>query len=94
MTTEQVAALTGRDDILSYRVDEARGQLIVVCRGDGSFEKLRQAYSAGLDDKVNALLGQAGYVDRRAVRRATDDDLLAIDGIGPKALKEIREAVK
>lgn len=90
---ERIEFLSGRRDILSYRFNPALGQLVVVCLGDGSLEKLRLAHIEGLDDKANALLGQAGYATAREVQRASDEELKAIDGIGPKLLKDIREAV-
>ena len=37
------------------------------------------------------LLAKSGFGDWVAVHSASDDDLLAIDGIGPKRLAEIRD---
>lgn len=37
------------------------------------------------------LLAGAGFKDWQAVSEASDEDLLAVDGIGPARLKEIRD---
>lgn len=37
------------------------------------------------------ILSAGGYKDWAAVNKATDEQLLALDGIGPARLKEIRE---
>lgn len=46
-----------------------------------------------LDQDVADNLVAAGYEKLDAVRRASDEDLLAVKGIGPKTLKGIRAAV-
>ena len=43
--------------------------------------------------RLAAVLVRAGYTSREAVAAAPDEALLAIDGIGDKALKTIREKV-
>lgn len=45
----------------------------------------------GLNNALVRLLAQADYATPEAVRAAADSDLLAISGIGPKALELIRE---
>lgn len=49
--------------------------------------------AAGLDEDVTRLLADAGYDSPQAIREASDEDLLAIKGIGKAKLQEIREAV-
>jgi hypothetical protein len=44
-----------------------------------------------LDDDLVALLAQSGYNTPLSVRKASDDDLLSIKGIGAATLKKIRE---
>lgn len=44
------------------------------------------------DFPVRDLLADAGLETLERVRAASDDDLLALDGVGPKRLREIREA--
>lgn len=44
----------------------------------------------GLPDYVTDMLREAGYETEASVRAAADADLLAIDGIGPGRLREIR----
>ncbi len=46
---------------------------------------------AELSDKVKAALVAADYEDMLDVLSASDDELLAIDGIGEATLKRIRE---
>lgn len=46
-----------------------------------------------LDERVVSLLNEAGYDTNAKIAGASDDDLLAINGIGPKSLKDIREAI-
>lgn len=36
----------------------------------------------------------AGYKTADAVRKASDDELLALDGVGPATLRKIREALQ
>lgn len=45
----------------------------------------------GLNVAMVRLLISAGYPNPAAVQAATDDDLLAIDGVGPKAVAKIRK---
>lgn len=40
-----------------------------------------------------AILRAAGYTTRAAVAATADADLLALDGIGPATLRQIREAL-
>ena len=47
--------------------------------------------SSRLDESVVELLQDAGYVSADAIKAASDDDLLAIDGIGKGTLKKVRE---
>lgn len=39
-------------------------------------------------------LHAAGYTSAESVRAATDDELLALDGVGPATLKKIRAATR
>ena len=47
----------------------------------------------GLDEDVTTMLSQAGYENPEQIREASDDDLLAIKGIGKAKLLEIRETL-
>lgn len=46
-----------------------------------------------LDQSTVKILADAGYDSMEAIRDASDEDLLAINGIGPAKLQEIREKV-
>lgn len=48
----------------------------------------------GLDAEVTKILKDAGYDGPDEIRAASDEDLLAVKGIGPKKLDEIRQAVQ
>lgn len=48
------------------------------------------AQDAGDDYPSADILRAGGFKDWQAVQGASDDDLLAVDGIGPSRLKEIR----
>ena len=43
-----------------------------------------------LPKKIADVLREAGYADRAAAQEASDEELLAVSGIGMKALKTIR----
>lgn len=52
------------------------------------------AYSSEpLDENLVQLLADAGYDTLEKIRNASDEELLEIDGIGPKSLEKIRQAV-
>lgn len=60
--------------------------------GDGRpvpSEKLREL----LGEELCGLLLNAGYADAQAVRDASDEDLLAIKGVGTAKLEQIRAAI-
>lgn len=42
-------------------------------------------------DELAGLLSEAGYATVEAVKVASDDDLKAIQGVGPATVKKIRE---
>jgi|ERR1051325_642130 hypothetical protein len=46
------------------------------------------------DFPMRELLAESGYASIEAVKAASDEDLLAIDGIGDARLKDIRKASK
>lgn len=48
--------------------------------------------SADIDDDQRAALAEAGFGTAEAVRNATDEDLLAVRGIGKATLQKLREA--
>ncbi len=48
----------------------------------------------GLPPRLVRVLVAAGFETPRAVRVATDDQLLAIDGVGRRTLQMIREALR
>lgn len=50
------------------------------------------AFRALLNEPIMGALIDAGYSTLDALREASDEDLLAIDGIGPATLKKIRSA--
>jgi len=45
------------------------------------------------NEKIHLALAKAGYLSNGALRAASDQDLLAIDGVGPATLKQIRYAL-
>lgn len=49
---------------------------------------------ADLTDEQRANLAMAGYRTADDVRAAPDDELLAVEGIGPAAVKRLREATR
>jgi hypothetical protein len=49
---------------------------------------------AGVTDGQRDALVAAGFVTALDIRNATDDQLLAVDGIGPSTVARLREAVK
>ncbi len=49
-------------------------------------------YSEELNEKIHQALADAGYRTIGDIQQATDEELLAIPGIGPAALRRIREA--
>lgn len=58
---------------------------------DPAGTRLVESVEAGsLGDHVLARLRAAGYGTVESIRDAFDEELLAIDGIGPKTLKQIR----
>lgn len=60
----------------------------------GKAEARPRADSIPEDFPYAALLSGGGYKTAEALRAASDEDLLAIDGIGEARLKEIRQALK
>jgi DNA-directed RNA polymerase alpha subunit len=54
-------------------------------------EKYASVPAGGLDKDVTELLAEAGYDGPEAIRKAPDEELLAIKGIGSAKLQEIRE---
>ena len=52
----------------------------------------QSALYAAYGDVVADLLVDAGYLSVEAVQNASDDELRAIEGIGPGRLQKIREA--
>jgi hypothetical protein len=78
-------------DALAERVDQVMG-------AEGALVERRPEPAASpigrpavLDPRIAATLARAGYVDEQAIRAASDDDLLAVDGIGQASLRQIRE---
>jgi DNA uptake protein ComE-like DNA-binding protein len=49
--------------------------------------------SEPLDENLVQILADAGYDTLEKIRNASDEELLEIDGIGPKSLEKIRQAV-
>lgn len=64
-------------------------------RGAFSEEQHQEELSGydALPEEVREILASAGYSAEAQIELASDDELLAIDGIGPKRLEQIREAV-
>lgn len=55
-----------------------------------------QAPPSGFDalpEEIREVLASNGYSAEAQVELASDEELLALDGIGPKRLEQIREAV-
>lgn len=48
---------------------------------------------AGLTDAQFQALVEAGYADADVLRAATDEDLRAVEGIGPAAVRNLRKAL-
>lgn len=46
-----------------------------------------------IDSETRSLLETAGFTSDTDIARASDEQLLALDGIGPKKLEAIREAI-
>jgi len=82
------------DDKVLYRpgsgvyVPDALAQRLGLAPKTGDTEKRD---SAPVDYPYADVLKTGGFNDWQAVQGASDDDLLAVDGIGPARLKEIRE---
>jgi hypothetical protein len=53
----------------------------------------RSVEAGALSDAVLAALRDAGYDTLEKIRDAFDEELLAISGIGPKTLKQIRTQI-
>lgn len=47
----------------------------------------------GLNDATVQALREGGFADAEAVRAATDEQLQAVRGVGPRAVRNIREAL-
>lgn len=57
-------------------------------------EEAAVEWPGGLSNALVRLLRQNGFTDPEAVQAASDEDLLAVDGLGAKALDRIREAFR
>lgn len=66
----------------------------VAMKLEGSVPEEEQAYdfSQFVGNDGSSALHSAGYTQPADVREATDEDLLAIDGIGPKKVADLRSA--
>lgn len=94
----QVASLTERVKTLEEIIAEALGPQVVEATpqeaetvevGELSDQnELQRKYG----ERVGGLLYDGGYTSVAAVEEASDEDLLAIDGLGGKSLEAIREA--
>ena len=58
----------------------------------GEMVELREPFAPGLTDEQLGALRAAGYGDVASIRAASDEQLLAVDGIGPATVKKLREA--
>lgn len=61
--------------------------------GDAPEDELPSLDELDLSERTVDLLRENGYDDVSTVSEATDEDLLAVDGIGPATLTDIRNAV-
>lgn len=50
-------------------------------------------FSPAVGEDGDAALHEAGYDTKEDVRNASDEELLAVDGIGPKKLSQLRASV-
>lgn len=66
----------------------------VAMKLEGSVPESKQAYdfSPIVGNDGNEALHSAGYIQPAEVREASDEDLLAVDGIGPKKVADLRSA--
>lgn len=84
MPLEHAVAMDVTHRIRSVKRDAATGETTVTpLRFNGAF-----------DDRLADTLTQAGYADLQALSRATQNELMALDGIGPAAYERIQNAVK
>ena len=69
-------------------VAAGRAELIEPDAPTGAKRKL-----PGVDEKIANALWQAGYKTLQAIADASDDELLAVSGIGKARIAQIREAL-
>ena len=100
-------ALAGEDDPKVTELEDLRARRMPAAVGsmlereimadilEGLAERQAALKDPGdpLDESTVQTLTDAGYDSLEAVREASDEDLLAINGIGPAKLQEIREKV-
>jgi len=48
----------------------------------------------GFNEKAHLALAKAGYLTKDSLRAASDQDLLAVDGVGKATLTRIRDVLK
>lgn len=63
----------------------------------GAFEESEETADNMIDlfgEETAELLMSSGFPNKDAVREASDDALLDIDGVGPQRLKKIRAALR
>lgn len=94
----QVASLTERVKTLEEIIAEALGPQVVEATPEEA-ETVEVGELSDQDDlqkkygeRVGGLLYDEGYTSVAAVEEASDEDLLAIDGLGTASLETIREA--
>jgi hypothetical protein len=75
----------------AVEVPEAFASLLAVeerNRARAGEQELRRRYG----EELGRRLQQAGFVDAAAVAGATDEQILAVEGVGPATLRRIRGA--
>lgn len=78
-------------EVIAELLEEVSGGTPPEATDDGATDD--GATDEGLSDNTAKILNDAGYDSDEAIRNASDEELLAIDGIGPKKLEEIRAEV-
>lgn len=61
---------------------------------DGTMTSVPLRFNGAFDDKLADALSGAGFKDLEALSRATQSELMAVEGVGPAAFERIQNAVR